>query len=67
MKPGTIKRLQRVEQASNVTPRTVVVWDDHEGDDALAAKIAGMKASGHAKEGDRFVTVGWQPASDLEP
>ena len=59
MKPGIMKRIERLEEALNVPPRRVFMWDDGAGADAIADKIAGLVASGEARDSDQFVIIGW--------
>jgi hypothetical protein len=60
MKQTAIRRLERIEDASNIPPQTHLVWRDFkDDDDAIAQRIADLKACGRAKEGDRYLTVGW--------
>jgi hypothetical protein len=57
MKPNLEKRLATLEEAADIVPRVHFNWRDSEGDD-IEAEIAGMIASGRAKVGDRFNTIG---------
>jgi hypothetical protein len=67
MKPSMIKRLQQLEKAAGVTPQTHLIWVDCEGSpNAAVEKIAAMKASGRAKEGDQFHTVRWLRSDEGE-
>jgi hypothetical protein len=61
MKQTAIRRLERIEDASNIPPQTHLLWRDLKDDDAaIAQRIADMKVCGRAKESDQFVTVGWR-------
>jgi hypothetical protein len=64
MKQTTLRRLEQIEEASGVSPQIFFIWDECQGGDAIERDIASMKASGQAKEGDQFHTVGWLRADE---
>jgi hypothetical protein len=46
-------------------PRLQFVWQDADDTaETIRAKIRDLVESGHATEGDQFVTFGWKPPKD---
>ena len=46
-------------------PRLQFVWQDADDTaETIRAKIRDLVESGHAAEGDQFVTFGWKPPQD---
>ena len=67
MKPSLIVRLEQLEQAAGIGPRTHFVWqNDGEGEDHLQAEIAARIAAGTAKAGDKFLAISWPPSGGPE-
>jgi len=46
-------------------PRLQFVWQDADDTaETIQAKVRDLVESGHAEEGDQFVTFGWKPPKD---
>ena len=54
------RRLESLEEAATVKPRIRFIFDEGQGDEAIAAEITEMKASGVAKDSDVFHTIRWE-------
>lgn len=58
LKASLTKRLEELEAAAGLLPKTHLVWAKAEGDD-ISDAVAEMLASGRAKPGDLFRPVSW--------
>jgi hypothetical protein len=54
-----MKRLDEAEEAIQIKPRIRFIFDEGQGDEAIAVEIAEMKSSGVAKDSDVFHTICW--------
>ena len=56
---------EKILAPAPLQPRLQFVWQDADDTpETIQAKIRDLVASGHAAEGDQFVTFGWKPPQD---
>ena len=58
-------RAEKILAPAPLPPRLQFVWRDADDTpETIRAKIRDLVESGHATEGDQFVTFGWKPPQD---